>query len=205
MKPLGILLTTVFLGVIASSPAMGQTAPKANLKPRVLMETSQGPIVLELDRAKAPITVDNFLRYVQDGFYIGLIFHRVIPNFMIQGGGFDENMTVKTTGQHPPIKLESKNGLKNVTGTIAMARTGNPNSATSQFFINVVDNPPLDYPKPDGHGYAVFGKVVEGMDTVEKIRRAKLIRHPKYPARRPVTPETPVVIQKATVVSGKGN
>lgn len=136
--------------------------------PKVEMRTSMGTIVLELDRAKAPITVDNFLKYVAAKHYDGTIFHRVINGFMIQGGGFDKSMTEKST--RAPIKLEAQNGLKNLTGTIAMARTRIPDSATSQFFINVVDNAKLDYPSPDGNGYAVFGRVISGMDVVDKIK-----------------------------------
>ncbi len=124
-----------------------------------------GKIVLELYPKKAPITVENFLKYVNSGFYNGTIFHRVIPGFMIQGGGFTPEMEQKPT--RAPIKNEADNGLKNDRGTIAMARTSNPNSATSQFFINVANNAPLNYPSHGG--YAVFGKVVEGMDVADKI------------------------------------
>ena len=123
--------------------------------PQVEMKTNQGTIVLELDAAKAPVTVANFVQYAKEGFYNGTIFHRVINGFMIQGGGFEPGMKEKST--HSPIQNEAKNGLKNATGTIAMARTNNPNSATAQFFINLVDNRMLDYPNPDGAGYAVFG------------------------------------------------
>ena len=133
----------------------------------VVMETSLGTIELELNREKAPITVENFMNYVKAGFFDGLCFHRVIRGFMIQGGGFTPDGTSKDSGD--PIKIESRNGLKNKVGTIAMARTSNPNSATSQFFINTVDNGNLDYPSFDGHGYTVFGKVVAGMDVVKKI------------------------------------
>jgi peptidyl-prolyl cis-trans isomerase A (cyclophilin A) len=138
------------------------------------MKTSKGDIVIELNREKAPISVANFLSYVDKKFYDGTIFHRVIPSFMIQGGGFDEQLNQKPTD--PPIKNEWTNGLKNNRGTIAMARLGdakpNPervNSATSQFFINVVDNPALDQPQRDGGAYAVFGKVVAGMNAVDAI------------------------------------
>jgi len=136
--------------------------------PKVQMKTSLGSIVLELDEGKAPKTVANFLQYVREKHYDGTIFHRVMDGFMIQGGGFDADMRQKTT--RAPIALEASNGLKNDRGTIAMARTANPHSATSQFFINVLDNAGLNAPKPDGHGYAVFGRVVEGMDVVDKIR-----------------------------------
>ncbi len=137
---------------------------------RVLMQTSKGDIVLELYPDKAPKTVENFLRYVDEGFYNGTVFHRVIKGFMIQGGGFGPDLMKKPT--HEPIMNEAKNGLKNKRGTIAMARTSQPHSATSQFFINHADNPNLDYPSFDGWGYAVFGKVVDGMDVVDAIAKA---------------------------------
>ena len=134
---------------------------------KVVMETSKGNIELSLDQDKAPISVANFLRYVDEGFYNGTIFHRVISGFMIQGGGMGEDMQKKAT--HEPIKNEAKKGLKNKRGTIAMARTGDPHSAASQFFINHKDNDNLDYPSFDGWGYAVFGKVTKGMDVVDAI------------------------------------
>lgn len=143
-------------------------APAANDGPAyVRMTTNKGEIVIELDRAKAPITVANFLGYTRAGFYDGTVFHRVIPTFMIQGGGFNTMAKQKPTDK--PIKNEGGNGLSNSRGTIAMARTNNPDSATSQFFINVVDNPGLDA-APGKPGYAVFGKVVKGMDVVDAIR-----------------------------------
>ena len=136
----------------------------------VKMETSKGTIVLELDAAKAPVTVENFLTYAREGFYDGTIFHRVISNFMIQGGGFTADMTQKPT--HDPIRNEAGNGLGNDTGTIAMARTSDPHSATAQFFINVRDNQFLNFSgeSMQGWGYAVFGKVTEGMEVVNAIR-----------------------------------
>lgn len=137
----------------------------------VVMETNMGAIEIELNEEKAPITVKNFLAYVDSKFYNGLIFHRVIDNFMIQGGGYDEKMKEKAT--KAPIKNEASNGLRNDTGTIAMARTADPNSATAQFFINVSDNSSLNYPSPDGHGYAVFGKVTSGMHVVNRIKKVK--------------------------------
>jgi peptidyl-prolyl cis-trans isomerase B (cyclophilin B) len=141
--------------------------------PRVLMETSMGSVTIELFKEKAPISVKNFLSYVNDGFYDGLIFHRVIPNFMIQGGGMDENLQQKKTKF--AIKNEATNKLSNKRGTLAMARTAVVDSATSQFFINVVDNPSLDNKgkRPEDFGYAVFGQVVEGMDVVDTIRGVK--------------------------------
>ena len=136
---------------------------------KVKLVTTQGDIVLELDAAKAPKTVENFLQYVKAGHYKGTVFHRVIDNFMIQGGGLTADLVQKPT--RPPIALESRNGLVNATGTVAMARTAIPDSATSQFFINLKDNTFLDAANArDGNGYAVFGKVVEGMDVVDKIR-----------------------------------
>lgn len=139
--------------------------------PLVVMETSMGTVKVELFEKEAPISVKNFLDYASSGFYSGTIFHRVINGFMIQGGGFTTEFKQKAT--QAPIKNEAANGLKNQRGTLAMARTGAPDSATSQFFINVVDNDMLNRPKPDGFGYAVFGKVVEGMDVVDKIKAVK--------------------------------
>ena len=136
--------------------------------PRVKLATSAGDILVELDQAKAPQTVENFLRYVKDKHYDGTVFHRVIDGFMIQGGGFTADMQQKPT--RAPIPLEASNGLKNDRYTIAMARTGNPNSATSQFFINVKNNDSLNAPNPDGYGYTVFGRVVAGTEVVDKIR-----------------------------------
>ncbi len=173
------------------------------LHPRVKLTTTLGEIVLELDAAKAPVTVDNFLRYVEEGFYNGTIFHRVIKDFMIQGGGFTPEMDKKEKGLHESVINEWENGLKNTRGTVAMARLGgDPDSATAQFFINVVDNPFLDKPQRDGAAYCVFGKVVSGMDVVDKIRNAKVVKHPKYPSPRPVTPDPPVIIESATILDG---
>jgi peptidyl-prolyl cis-trans isomerase B (cyclophilin B) len=140
---------------------------------KVLIQTSMGDIVVKLDTAKAPISTENFIAYVNDGFYNGTLFHRVIPGFMIQGGGFSADFSQKPTKS--PIKNEAANGLKNKRGTLAMARTSDPNSATGQFFINLKDNSFLDYTSatPSGYGYAVFGEVVEGMDVVDKIAQVK--------------------------------
>ena len=137
----------------------------------IRMTTNLGVIEIELDAKRAPITTENFVKYVTEGFYSGTIFHRVISGFMIQGGGFESRMNRKVT--HDPIKNEADNGLKNVAGTIAMARTSDPHSATSQFFINTVDNENLDHSGKTGAGwgYAVFGKVIQGMDVVKKIER----------------------------------
>jgi len=140
---------------------------------KVTMETSKGVITLELDSEKAPVSVENFVKYAKAGHYDGTIFHRVIPGFMIQGGGFDTDMKQKDT--NPPIKIEADNGLKNTKGTVAMARTSDPNSATSQFFINIADNAFLDHTSPtqQGWGYAVFGRVTDGMDIVDSIEKVK--------------------------------
>ncbi|AVS88852.1 peptidylprolyl isomerase [Paracidovorax avenae] len=174
-----------------SPAASAQTAAAA---PKVKLATSLGDIVLQLDPAKAPKTVENFLQYVKDKHYDGTIFHRVIDGFMIQGGGFTPDMQQKPT--RPPIPLEAGNGLKNDAYTIAMARTGNPDSATSQFFINVKDNAALNAPNPDGHGYAVFGKVVGGKDVVDKIKAVETANRGMHQS----VPSTPVVIKSATVV-----
>jgi peptidyl-prolyl cis-trans isomerase A (cyclophilin A) len=159
------------IGALMFALAAPDDAAAAN--PQVLVKTSAGEFVIELYPDKAPGTVDNFLQYVKDGFYAGTIFHRVIGNFMIQGGGFTKDLYeggMRPKPTRAAIAIESRNGLRNDTGWVAMARTGDPNSATSQFFINVVDNAGLNYPQPDGHGYAVFGKVIRGMDVVNKIR-----------------------------------
>lgn len=154
----GLVLALFFLGG-------SMNAQSAN--PQVALNTSKGRIVLELDAEKAPVTVANFLSYVDDSFFSGTIFHRVIKGFMIQGGGFTADLEKKAT--QAPIENEAKNGLKNDRGTIAMARTGDPHSATAQFFINTVDNAGLDYPGSDGWGYTVFGRVIEGLETVDAI------------------------------------
>jgi cyclophilin family peptidyl-prolyl cis-trans isomerase len=150
---------------LAPGGASAQSAPGA--KPVVVLTTTLGEIQVELDEAKAPISVKNFLQYVDDGFYDGVIFHRVIPNFMIQGGGFTPAMQQKPT--RTQIQNEAANGLKNSRGTLAMARTSAPHSASAQWFINLKDNGFLDYPGTDGWGYAVFGRVIAGMDVVDKI------------------------------------
>jgi cyclophilin family peptidyl-prolyl cis-trans isomerase len=147
---------------------LGLAMPVQAAEPTVVIATNMGNITVELNPALAPKSVANFLKYVEDKHYDGTVFHRVIKDFMIQGGGYTENLSQKPT--KAPVVNEAKNGLKNVRGSIAMARTGDPDSATSQFFINTVNNSSLDYPKPDGYGYAVFGKVIAGMDVVDKIR-----------------------------------
>ena len=160
----------------------------------VRFETSLGGFTLELDAAKAPLTVANFLAYVDDGFFDGLIFHRVIPGFMVQGGGMTPDMNQKAN--KAPIKLEAANGLKNLRGTIAMARTNNPNSATSQFFINLVDNDFLNA-GPGNDGYAVFGRVTDGMDTIDRIAKERTGRRKGHDD----VPVTDVVIQSARRVT----
>jgi peptidyl-prolyl cis-trans isomerase A (cyclophilin A) len=170
-------------------------ASAATDAPRVKLATSMGDIVVELDPAKAPKSVENFLQYVKDKQYNGTIFHRVIDGFMIQGGGFTADMQQKPT--RAPIALEAGNGLKNDKYTVAMARTGNPDSATSQFFINVKDNDMLNAPKPDGHGYTVFGKVVLGTDVVDKIRATRTGNK----GGMQDVPVEPITIQSATIVA----
>jgi peptidyl-prolyl cis-trans isomerase A (cyclophilin A) len=189
-----LLLALGSATLVANAPAFAQSAAPA-AHPSVLFKTSDGDIRVELYPEKAPKTVANFLDYVKSGQYNGTIFHRVIPGFMIQGGGYTTSFAEKPT--RAPIPLESRNGLKNVTGAIAMARTGDPNSATAQFFINTVDNANLDYPNPDGNGYAVFGKVTSGMDVVKKIEGTPTT------SRGPMSdvPQKPIVIESATVVS----
>jgi cyclophilin family peptidyl-prolyl cis-trans isomerase len=155
---------------ITGTLALGLTM-SAQAGPKVVISTSEGDITLELNEEKAPKTVANFLSYVKDGFFDSTVFHRVIKGFMIQGGGFalEESGEIKQKPTKAPVENEAKNGLKNAKGTIAMARTSDPHSATAQFFINHGDNSSLDYPSFDGWGYAVFGNVTEGMDVVEKI------------------------------------
>ncbi|MBL8376665.1 MAG: peptidyl-prolyl cis-trans isomerase [Burkholderiales bacterium] len=160
----------------------------------VEMKTSLGVIAIELNAERAPKTVENFLRYVNDRHYDGTIFHRVIDGFMIQGGGFEAGMKQKPT--RAPIQLESKNGLKNDAGTIAMARTSVPDSATAQFFINVADNAMLNAPQPDGHGYAVFGRVVRGIDVVARIKGVPTGNAGGHQN----VPTTPVLIESVRVV-----
>ena len=192
MKRLLLALGGAALLATATAPAFAQSA---TAHPVVQLKTSQGDIRVELYPEKAPKTVANFLDYVKAGQYNGTIFHRVIKGFMIQGGGYKTNFEEKPT--RAPIPLESRNGLKNLTGTIAMARTSDPNSATAQFFINTVDNSGLDYPNPDGNGYAVFGKVVSGLDVVKKIEGvATTSRGPMQDV-----PAQPVLIESASIVS----
>ncbi|WP_444813785.1 peptidylprolyl isomerase [Variovorax arabinosiphilus] len=181
--------------VLATTLALGTSAWAQGAAPRVKLATSAGDIVVELAPEKAPKTVANFLQYVQDKHYDGTVFHRVIDGFMIQGGGFTADMRQKPT--RAPVPLEASNGLKNAKYTIAMARTGDPNSATSQFFINVKDNTMLDAPNPDGYGYTVFGKVVAGSEVVDKIRA---VQTGNKSGMQNVPLDT-ITIQSATVVA----
>jgi cyclophilin family peptidyl-prolyl cis-trans isomerase len=178
--------------------ALGTDAALA-ADPRVELKTNRGSIVIELNQAKAPKTVANFLQYVKDGHYNGTVFHRVIDGFMIQGGGFDRDMREKST--RAPVENEAANGLKNDYGTIAMARTPNPHSASAQFFINVKNNDFLNYrePTPQGYGYTVFGKVVAGMDIVDRI--AKVPTGNAGPHQN--VPREPVVIESAAILPAK--
>lgn len=194
MRYLLIAFTTLFLLVSTAQAADDFTSK------RIKLETSEGNIVLELDITRAPHSVLNFMKYVRSGFYDGTIFHRVISNFMIQGGGFTTEMERKQT--NAPVINEADNGLKNTRGTIAMARTSDPHSATAQFFINVVDNPFLDHKSktPRGWGYAVFGRVIKGMSIVDKIREQRT--GPNGPFPRDV-PLKMILINKATIIESK--
>ncbi len=197
---LSALRLTTLLGIawtlaLSSAPPAGAADDD---HPVVVLDTTLGPITVELDRAKAPISVDNFLKYVDKGFYDGVVFHRVIPGFMVQTGGMTEDngtLHEKRKEALPPIKNESGNGLSNVRGALAMARTNDPNSATSQFFINHSDNARLD---DYGGGYAVFGKVTAGMDVVDAIAKAETTakRNDRGDAV-PNVPSTPIVLKSA--------
>lgn len=180
----------------AASSIPTQGKPVMSTNPRVKLHTNMGDMVIELDAEKAPKTVANFLSYVNEGFYDGTIFHRIISNFMVQGGGFEPGMKQKQT--HAPVDNEANNGLKNDMYTLAMARTSDPHSATAQFFINVANNEFLNYtaPTPNGWGYTVFGKVVEGTDVVDKIKAVKTGNKGFHQD----VPVEDVVIEKATVV-----
>ena len=190
MKKLFIALTCLFIS----------SQPYAADKTMVRMETSMGIIELELNAEKAPLTVENFLRYVNEGFYNGTVFHRVIKGFMIQGGGFNAEYEQKPTNK--PVTNEADNGLSNDRGTIAMARTSEPHSATAQFFINTVNNEFLNFQNKSmrGWGYAVFGKVTKGMDVVDKIERVKTGPGGVFPTD---VPQTQVLIQKVEVIKAE--
>jgi peptidyl-prolyl cis-trans isomerase A (cyclophilin A)/peptidyl-prolyl cis-trans isomerase B (cyclophilin B) len=189
MRIFGLLVITLALSFSAASQA-------AN--PKVEIRTSLGNLVVELYSDKAPKTVDNFLRYVKDGHYRNTVFHRVIPGFMVQGGGFDKSLAQKPTRQ--PVGNEAANGLRNDIGTIAMARTSDPNSATAQFFINVANNTFLNHtsPTPRGYGYTVFGKVINGMDVVEKIAAVPTAARGPFPGD---VPRTDVVIEEIRLIA----
>ncbi|VAW40182.1 Peptidyl-prolyl cis-trans isomerase PpiA precursor [hydrothermal vent metagenome] len=190
MKKL-IPIVLLCIGLISSLPISAKSV-------YIKMETNRGNIILELDQDKAPLSVANFVKYAQDGFYDGTIFHRVISTFMIQGGGFDADLTRKTTRE--PIQNEATNGLKNSRGTIAMARMNAQHSATSQFFINVQDNPALDYISKENSrtwGYAVFGKVIDGMDVVDEIRFTETGPNPPF---RSDVPIKTMLIKKVSVL-----
>jgi peptidyl-prolyl cis-trans isomerase B (cyclophilin B) len=195
MKQLSGLLLAVALGFLPAAGFSLDNQSKGVGMKTVRIETSKGDIILELDGDKAPETVSNFMEYAEAGFYDGTLFHRVIPGFMIQGGGFTADMQQKPTGD--PISNEAANGLKNTTGTIAMARTNDPHSATSQFFINVKDNSFLDHRAPSGQGwgYAVFGSVTDGMDVVHAIEQVKTTTRQGMQD----VPVEEVIIRKVTV------
>jgi cyclophilin family peptidyl-prolyl cis-trans isomerase len=194
MHKLGCLFTRSLAGLLLVFGMAGTAAANDAASPKVLLKTNMGDIVLELSPAKAPKSVENFLQYVKQGHYQGTVFHRVIDGFMIQGGGFDRDMREKPT--RAPIENEAKNGLRNEAYTVAMARTGDPHSASAQFFINVGNNAFLDYPGQDGWGYAVFGKVIKGTDVVDKIK--KLPTSSRGPFQD--VPIKPVVIESASVL-----
>jgi peptidyl-prolyl cis-trans isomerase A (cyclophilin A) len=185
------MLVALLILAQAASPAPAEPSPSPSPSgPLVTLETSLGRIRIELDKQHAPISVDNFLKYVRSGHYDGTIFHRVIPGFMIQGGGLDAQMSEAPV--RPAIKNEAKNGLRNLRGSLSMARTNDPDSATSQFFINVKDNPALDF-GVRGAGYAVFGRVVEGMEVVDKIVAVPTTTRGNHQN----VPVTPVLITRA--------
>jgi peptidyl-prolyl cis-trans isomerase B (cyclophilin B) len=191
MNLINIWKPLVVLSAAAASPGALAADPQVDLK------TNMGTIRIELFASKAPKSVENFLQYVKDGHYNGTVFHRVIDGFMVQGGGFDKAMKQKST--RAPIENEAKNGLKNEVGTLAMARTSAPHSASAQFFINVKDNGFLNYPGKDGWGYAVFGKVVSGMDVVMKIAKTPTGNAGMFSD----VPKEAVVIESATLVADK--
>lgn len=180
--------------VLALVALIGFTLPAFAANPMVELKTSQGDIVVEVYADKAPKSAANFTQYVKDGHYDDTVFHRVIDGFMVQGGGFDEQMKQKST--RPPIENEARNGLKNLPGTLAMARTSDPHSASSQFFINLAPNTFLDYPSRDGWGYAVFGKVVRGMEVVEKIAKVRTANSGMHQN----VPVEPVIIRAARLL-----
>lgn len=200
--PKAVLTVLLSLATLSNSNELFAQETASNSNPKVVIHTSMGDIGLELYADKAPVSVENFIRYANSGYYDGTIFHRVISHFMIQGGGLTADLQDKPTSE--PIINEALNGLSNKRGTIAMARTGNPHSATSQFFINVQDNGNLDYTDQSssrGWGYAVFGKVTSGMDVVDKIRFVETKTVPPYSD----VPVEPIVINSVDVLSNEAN
>jgi peptidyl-prolyl cis-trans isomerase B (cyclophilin B) len=193
-----MILTAMSFGSTAAEAPMTAKAPEMTAKnTQVKLHTNLGDIVLRLDPVKAPLSTANFVDYVKEGFYNGTIFHRVIPGFMAQGGGFTQDFEQKST--HKPIQNEANNGLPNKRGSIAMARTSDPHSATAQFFINLADNGSLNHksPTPQGWGYAVFGEVVEGMDVVDAMAKIPTGRGGPMPTD---VPQKPIIIEQATVL-----
>lgn len=186
----------VLLGLLQQKPASTPPLQPAPGNPVVVVETSAGPITIELFKDQAPVSVENFLQYVHDGFYTNTIWHRVVPGYVIQGGGYTADLQARQT--RPPIQNEATNGLSNRKGTVAMARTRAARSATSQFFINLLDNPGLDFHglAPDDFGYAVFGRVIDGWDTVTAIASARTTTTKEGMDNVPVTP---IVIRSVTV------
>lgn len=191
------LLLSLMLALTCAGLAWGAETKGGGKNPVVQLETTMGSFKLELFEKEAPLSVKNFLGYVKDGYFVNTVFHRIIPGFMAQGGGLTKELQPKPGGK-APIKNEAANGLKNDRGTVSMARTGDPDSATSQFFVNVVNNNMLNRPNPDGHGYAVFGKVIEGMDVVDKIVNAPQDR--KNSVFQNV-PKEPIIIKSVKVLN----
>ncbi len=196
MAPFYRLLLGLFIALGPLASQAEGPSPAGDSKMTVEMQTNHGTIMLELDADRAPKTVENFIQYAKEGYYDGTVFHRVIPGFMIQGGGFEVGMNQKPT--RDPVKNEADNGLKNETGTIAMARTNDPHSATAQFFINVKDNSFLNHssPSPQGWGYCVFGRVTDGMDVVQAIEKVATGNKGFHQD----VPVTDVIIEKVTVL-----
>ncbi len=190
------LVSIAMMLLLTSTHSFATEKKMTTTASKVKLTTSLGAVTIQLNTEKAPVSSENFLTYVKEGFYNGTIFHRVIPGFMAQGGGFDSKFQQKTT--HAPIKNEADNGLKNKRGTLAMARTNDPQSATAQFFINYKDNSFLDFtaPNPQGYGYAVFGEVVEGMDIVDQMAQQPTSNRGGHQD----VPKTDIVIEKAEVV-----
>ncbi len=202
-----IMMRTWFLGFccvmgLGVTFAVAEDKKNSDPYPQVELKTSQGDIIIELDNVRAPKSSENFLRYVNEGFYDGVVFHRVIKDYVIQAGRFDAEMNEKT-GMHDPIPCEWQNGLKNERGTIGVARAATANSGRAIFYINVANSPMLDEPWPgqDNVGFAVFGRVVQGLEVVDAIARTQtVLEHEKFPGERWVVPEEPIVITKASVV-----